>query len=74
MAEGPRLLVRSAPRLRLGSLILASERQRDPGAVRNSPFTAVILATAAFLKNSEEHSDTEGRNIDSRLFCLAPPR
>jgi hypothetical protein len=54
--------------------MLASERQRDPGAVRNSPFAAVILATAAFLKNSEEHSDTEGRNIDSRLFCLAPPR
>ncbi|WP_172833631.1 hypothetical protein [Mesorhizobium sp. ORS 3428] len=65
MALGPRLLLRSAPRLRLGSVMRASERQRDAMAVRNSSFAGAILAKAAFFKITKEKSDTIGRNINS---------
>jgi hypothetical protein len=64
MADGPRLLVRSAPRLRLGSFMPASERRYPDTAVRNPPFAGVILAKAAFLNSDEDKGDVRGRNND----------
>ncbi|MDX8445150.1 hypothetical protein [Mesorhizobium captivum] len=65
MAAGPRLLVRSAPRFRLGSVMRASERRHGVAAVRNSSFIDVILATAAFFQIDEKKYDAFGRNIDT---------
>ncbi|WP_292322701.1 hypothetical protein [Mesorhizobium sp.] len=68
MTDGPRLLVRSAPRFRLGSVMRASERRPGAAAVRNSPFAGVILATAAFSQIDEKKCDTSGRNIDRSMI------
>jgi hypothetical protein len=65
MADGPLLLVRSAPRLRLGSFMPASERRHPDVAVRNPPFAGVILAKAAFLNLNEDKNDARGRNNDT---------
>jgi hypothetical protein len=67
MADGPLLLVRSAPRLRLGSFMPASERQHPDTAVRNPPFAGVILAKAAFFEIDNDKSDRQGRNINIDL-------
>jgi hypothetical protein len=68
MAAGPRLLVRSAPRLRLGSFMRASERPQARTAVRIPSFAGAILAKAAFFEIDNDKSDRRGRNINT-----APP-